>query len=72
MKEKIALNSLNFVEVREVINGEYHRRVITPLDDTSNETDSVKEFYEKKVTNKVKGDFTKDLEARLAKIEGAK
>ncbi len=64
MKDSIRINKVNVVEVREVINGEYHRRTITPIDDISNEPEKIKDFCKEKFTKKVKDEYRLILEAR--------
>jgi hypothetical protein len=59
MKEKIELTPNKIIQVREIIDGQYHRRCIAPTDDISNESDKVKALATEHFTKKVKDDYKK-------------
>lgn len=56
MKETIRLTSNNLIEVREVIDGQFYRRVLHPADDVSSESQMIKDFYAEKIDKKIKDD----------------
>ncbi len=65
MKEKIEITPSKIIQVREIIDGQYHRRCIAPTDDVTNEKEEIKELAKEHFTKKVKDEY----KARLGIVE---
>lgn len=69
MLDLLEIDGLGAVNVREVFDGVYHRRIISPLDNYANEPKEIKDFCDKSFTTQIKAEWLKRKEEAEAEAK---